>query len=213
MILTIALLASTSSLLQTLPTKGRPIGSPVKWIAVQTFPPSELERATITRYQLMIDPAGLPTRCSITMPSGSPIIDNGVCSSLLKKSKYIPAKDVAGNAIAEAQIGRVRWHAKDVKASKFREVPDLLVTTPVITSEWLNVTVRVFIIYNKFGDIEQCILEKPADRSQLNEQACKLASRSDILSPVTNADGAPVRGLRHLQLVFTKGETERIALY
>ena len=68
----------------------------------RTFPPSWLDFATAAsinklegefRYRLVVDPLGEVSECTITKPSGSPLVDQRICSSLMFNARFYPALD------------------------------------------------------------------------------------------------------------------------
>lgn len=81
------------------------------WITQEDYP-----RAAITNGQVgttamawMIGADGKVTQCHIVVSSGTPALDNAACGAIMKRSRYLPARDAAGNPVPDMQSRRVVW--------------------------------------------------------------------------------------------------------
>jgi hypothetical protein len=213
LILMIALLASASAAVDNAPSKGHPIGSAADWVRAEDFSSSEWNKAAVTTYDLMVDPNGIPVSCVVTGTSGSDEVDKVACSSLMARARFFPARDGQGDPIAEARHGHIRWHPEKTGSNQYSTPPEILVKTPLITDLEHREHVTVDLIYDDLGDIEQCIAVERSGISQLNADACTIASKTGTFGPVRGGRGEMTRGLRDIDLVFIKGESEQVTMF
>lgn len=196
-----------------LPSGGQPIGEAAYWVRAEDFPATEWHKAAITRYDLMVDKAGLPVGCTVTGPSGSATIDKVACASLVARAKYSPARDAEGRVVPQAIRGKLEWHPDFGGGGNTRSVtPDLSVTTPLVIGRQGNLAVKVVLIYDRSGGIEQCIVIKGSQFPQIDGEACTAATGPGRFSPVRDQSGATTRGVREIEVVFSYGEKQRITV-
>jgi TonB family protein len=83
----------------------------------QTDYPKTAKRAGSTGkvvVQVTISGTGLPTSCWAIESSGIPDLDATTCIAVLKRGKFVPAKDSRGNAIESSVVlPAVRWELKN----------------------------------------------------------------------------------------------------
>jgi periplasmic protein TonB len=81
------------------------------WVTDADYPSRALreEREGVTGYRLTLGPDGKVTDCSITSSSGSPDLDEAVCSNLRRRARFNPAMDGDGNPTTGSYSARVRW--------------------------------------------------------------------------------------------------------
>lgn len=86
-------------------------GDESQWITVDDYPPSSLraEEEGTTAITWTINPQGRAENCRVTSSSGSSALDQAACRALLRRARYTPATDVAGNPIATTKSRRVTW--------------------------------------------------------------------------------------------------------
>ena len=193
-----------------LPSGGIPIGDAARWLQSGDFPSTEWHVAAVTRYDLMIDELGQPVSCTITLPSGSAMIDKIACTSLMSRARYAPARDTRGQIVPQAIRGRLEWHPDSEGQNELRVSADLAIRTPTLSRKQGNVPVRIVVIYAGSGAIEQCVVTKPAPLARLNREACAEASKPGRFMPVTNGSGQVIRGLRDLEIVFSAGDKRQV---
>ncbi len=120
-----------------------PIGNPGEWVTTQDYPSSELSRgvAGITGFILAIDNSGAVADCTVTVSSGSTVLDATACALVKARAHFTPALDANGQKTAGFYSNRVRWVVPPIE---YKALPD---------GKW-DVTVTVFI--NETGTIESC---------------------------------------------------------
>ena len=212
--LSVALLALVGAALPSagLPSGGQPIGDAANWLHSGDFPSTEWHMAAVTRYDLMVDEVGRTVGCTITGPSGSAIVDQVACTSLIARARYSPARDARGQIVAQAIRGKLEWHPDSDSGNELRNTADLAIRSPSVTQKQGIVPVKVVVIYGQSGAIEQCVVIKPAPAARLNKQACAEASRPGTFTPVRDARGATTRGLREIEVVFSHGEKRHVTI-
>ena len=191
--------------LAALPSGGQAIGDAANWLHASDFPTTEWHMAAVTRYDLMVDDKGTPVNCAITASSGSPVIDTVVCKSLMERARYSPARDSTGKPIAQAIRGRLEWHPDTSGQNEHRITADLSVKTPALARNAASVSVRLVVIYDPAGAVEQCIVIKPGRPAKFNKEACTAAVRQGVFPPVKDATGQTTRGLREIEVLFSYG--------
>jgi protein TonB len=67
------------------------------------------EESGTTAVSLQIGPNGRVSACNVTSSSGSRSLDDATCRILRSRARFTPAKDQAGNPIADSTSTRVRW--------------------------------------------------------------------------------------------------------
>ena len=81
------------------------------WIPEGAYPPAAARRGEsgLVRYRLFVDTAGRVERCAITLSSGHAGLDSDTCALLVRRARFVPARDVDGSAMAWEHDGAVRW--------------------------------------------------------------------------------------------------------
>lgn len=205
LLVTISLLA-----LAALPSGGKAVGDAAHWLHAADFPSTEWLKAAVTQYDLMTDDGGRPTLCVVTATSGSPTVDNVACNSLMKRARYTPARDASGQALPQAIRGRLEWHPDSTAQNEHRVTADLSVATPLLPPNARNVSVKIVLIYNRSGAIEQCTVVVPGQPAGINQEACQLASRPGLFPSVKDSTGEPVRGLREIEVIHSPGRQLKV---
>ena len=196
----------------SLPSSGQPIGDAANWLHSGDFPSTEWHMAAVTRYDLMVDEVGQTVGCTITGPSGSAIVDQVACTSLIARARYSPARDGRGRIVPQAIRGRLEWHPDSDSGNELRNTADLAVQSPSVSRKQGIVAVKVVVIYAPSGAIEQCVVVKRAPVARINQQACAEASAPGTFTPVRDARGATIRGLREIEVVFSHGEKRQVTI-
>jgi periplasmic protein TonB len=81
------------------------------WVTDADYPSRALreEREGVTGYRLTIGPDGKVADCSITSSSGSPDLDEAVCTNLRRRARFNAAMDGEGQPTNGTYSARVRW--------------------------------------------------------------------------------------------------------
>ncbi len=81
------------------------------WISGNDYPSALLPHrmVAIVGVTLTLSPEGKPIRCDISRSSGIPDVDSYTCAILMKRGKYKPAKDAAGNPMFGIERTHIVW--------------------------------------------------------------------------------------------------------
>jgi protein TonB len=60
-------------------------------------------------FELAIDPRGRVTACRITASGGIAALDAATCRIMRARARFRPARDAAGNAVADTAASSIRW--------------------------------------------------------------------------------------------------------
>jgi periplasmic protein TonB len=88
-----------------------PKGSFQSLMSTDDYPPSALrnnEAGTVS-FKLDVGPDGKVSNCTVTGSSGFADLDQTACRLLQRRARFTPAKDSAGNAIADVYSSRFTW--------------------------------------------------------------------------------------------------------
>ncbi|WP_298200182.1 energy transducer TonB [Novosphingobium sp.] len=94
-----------------LPRSATPLNNPATWVTTADYPSDALRANAegITEFVLTIGPEGRVTECRIKGSSGSPVLDQTTCDLIRVRSRFAPARDPSGAAMAGTYSNRVRW--------------------------------------------------------------------------------------------------------
>jgi len=81
-----------------------------------------------------------------------------------------------------------------------------------VTRKQGNLAVKVVLIYDRAGGIEQCFVIKGSPFPPIDDEACAAASGPGRFSPVRDESGATTRGVREIDVVFSYGEKQQITV-
>ncbi|MDB5736695.1 MAG: energy transducer TonB [Sphingomonas bacterium] len=89
----------------------KPRGDPAGWASSDDYPPGALrnEEQGSTGIVLAVGPDGKPTGCTVSRSSGFPDLDDVTCKLMMRRARFTPAKDAAGNGLATTWPKSIRW--------------------------------------------------------------------------------------------------------
>lgn len=93
------------------PVGAKPRGNPSGWVTNADYPDSALrnEEQGRTAFRLAIAADGRPTSCTITASSGARALDAAACRLLMRRARFVSARDGAGNTVAGAYANSFLW--------------------------------------------------------------------------------------------------------
>lgn len=93
------------------PPLATPRGNPALWISDQDYPPSALAAGAqgTTGFRLDVSAAGAATACTVLVSSGSADLDATTCTLLKRRSRFFPAHDAQGVAVAGQWSSHYTW--------------------------------------------------------------------------------------------------------
>ncbi len=83
-----------------------------RWgVTVDDYPPAAMRSRLqgTTRFEITVDPDGKATGCTIIKSSGHAELDEQACAVLLRRARFKPARDEAGNPVAGTWRHLVIW--------------------------------------------------------------------------------------------------------
>ena len=89
----------------------QPRGNPGNWVTTDDYPSRALreEREGVTAIAFDIGVDGKVSNCRVTSSSGSPDLDEATCKNYVRRARYKPAQNDAGQPMVASGNQRVRW--------------------------------------------------------------------------------------------------------
>jgi protein TonB len=93
------------------PAPRPPTGWPFSLLSDDDYPAAALRAEEEGRvgYRLAIGPDGRVSACTIVQSSGSAALDAATCRIMRARARFAPARDPAGNPVADSRAGRIAW--------------------------------------------------------------------------------------------------------
>lgn len=89
----------------------KPKGNMASWVTTDDYPTEALQRelgGTVI-VVLTMDSTGVPEKCNVAVSSKVPALDAQTCAVLVRRARYQPVTDEAGNHVSASTVERVRW--------------------------------------------------------------------------------------------------------
>lgn len=89
----------------------RPATPPQSWVTPDDYPASAIRAGDqgVVSFQLDVDGTGAVANCTVTVSSGSALLDEQTCALLQSRARFHPARDGKGTAIPASFASRFRW--------------------------------------------------------------------------------------------------------
>ena len=75
------------------------------------YPARNHDKQGTSRFELIVGADGKPVSCTTTASSGHDVLDQSACNAFVKRAKFSPAKDEAGNPTTGRYKGSITWKA------------------------------------------------------------------------------------------------------
>ena len=75
------------------------------------YPARNHNKQGTTRFELIVGADGKPISCTTTVSSGHEVLDQSACNAFVKRARFSPAKDEAGDPITGRYKGSITWKA------------------------------------------------------------------------------------------------------
>ena len=204
----LAFVAMAAAIAAALPAKAEPRGNPTKWVRAADLPEIGAG-AAVTTFDLALDDAGRAAGCAVVVPSGSDEVDAAVCTALVRRARFKPAKDRSGSPLPSVFRGRVAWQPNAGGPNRWLEDADLVVSTPIISKE-IKKLAEVVLVTDPSGGVEDCVVAQSVGNEALERLACSAAKKPAVSPAVSDAQGRPVRGIRAFYVGFRPGPTTTV---
>lgn len=152
--------------------------TPLPWYRFDDYPMRAFQKQWkgATTFQLLVDPQGRPTDCTITHSSGYADLDRETCFIAMHRARFTPARGPDGTAVYGAYRSMVKWHRPDQDNLQVEPGPDLEVTVAALppgTEKPAAVKLAYFV--DASGQPSSCTVlpESKAQPSSLVQAACQ----------------------------------------
>lgn len=180
-------------------------------MSIEDYPETALrhnEQGTVWA-DLSIDATGKPAYCEVISSSGSTALDNKTCSILLKRARFSPARDGAGQPIASLYRNRMDWRLNPQgDVAGLNPVFDRTFTVnrfPAGARPPVSVVMRQVI--DAYGHLESCAVVQGSGFASIDKLACSSTAGLTSTSGIRDPNGTPVRGLRLRRVAFDLAES------
>jgi TonB family protein len=98
-------------------TAAQPLGDPGSWVTPKDYPASAHEegRGGEVGFSLTVSDNGKPLRCQITDSSGHTDLDALTCHLVMRRARFVPARNSAGDNAFAVYRNRVRWWTEGMR--------------------------------------------------------------------------------------------------
>lgn len=154
-------------------------------------------------FELDVAPHGAVTTCRVIRSSGSTSLDGATCRIMTERARFRPARDAAGNGVADRFRSRVTWemppdvavnppavraHARENLASYIRNYdypPDAL-------RRRQSGEVRFAVEISSQGQVTSCRIIATSGSPPLDQATCRIMIERARFRPARDASGAAV---------------------
>lgn len=93
------------------PQGPEPAGDPGTWITYEDYPSVSLrdDQEGTVGFVLLVDPQGVPASCKVTQTSQFEQLDTQTCNLLMRRARFVPARDAQGSPVDGSYRSSVLW--------------------------------------------------------------------------------------------------------
>jgi TonB family protein len=126
-------------------------------------------------FELLVDPQGRPTDCTIIQSTGYPTLDRETCFIAMHRPRFSPARGPDGTPVYGSYRSMVKWHRPDQESLQAEPGPDLEITVSALppgTKKPAAVKLAYFV--DAQGQASSCTVlpESKAQPKSLIDAAC-----------------------------------------
>lgn len=195
-----------------LATMPRPIGTATDRDLTSSAALQTETRAAATQVELAVDTAGRPVRCDVTGSEGMRALDRAACDYLMRRARYIPARDASGALIAavlreDFTVNRPSpGLAGPGGLAVARPVDFAVPVASLPRAAGLSQAASAFVVdvvltTDVAGRVAACEIATSSRVGQLDRLACAQKAKT-AFEPARDAAGTPVRALREVGVGF-----------
>jgi hypothetical protein len=185
--------------------------NPVRWLTWDDYPREAkiLANGGAINASIMVSPQGKPIRCEVKHSTDSSKMGMILCSVLMSKAKFEPARNMRGEPTYMAyNMGVTFQRALDYR-SKQGPAP-LQIVTPVdialdvahLPDGMKQKIIRIVAQTDESGNIIECIPSTPDPASAKFEAVACAQAKALVADPALDENGKPVTALRSWTVVF-----------
>lgn len=219
-------MTNAALLLMSTVIAAQPIG-PASWVQPQDFSPNIVKgRNGEVRFVLAISATGIPISCAVAISSGWNDLDERACVLMLRRGRFQPARDMAGEPTAAVYRNRVTWWVGDGYPPKPAPLTmDIELTVAGLPEGVKNPTwIDVAMVVEADGKISACspMLPQPAAKptskkgkveqraiNLLGPTACARATQTWGPSAFVDETGKAARSIQVARVSFSTGPAAR----
>ncbi|MEA3029289.1 MAG: hypothetical protein QOG13_614 [Sphingomonadales bacterium] len=167
-----------------------------QYLSDADYPPEAIRNGEhgIVGIRLEVGADGVVTACRVTAPSGSPSLDAASCRVMTERARFTPARNAAGQAVADSVASRIRWVLPDPVAPPVRTanlasyLSDLDYPVEAIRA---GVQGRVTFILevSPTGIVTDCHIVSSSGSDLLDRTTCRLMTERPRFAPARDAAG------------------------
>lgn len=169
----VAFVQAGEVLKRPLATPLTPKSAPYDWITGADYPPGAVDKGKAGRFHfiLTVDTTGTPDDCHVTATSGFAELDQYSCAVLLKRARFSPARDPAGNPIRATYSNMIVWSSENGPADKIPLI-DLTVEVSKLPSGYTRPTLTR-VHFAASGKPDACRVEVTSGLVAIDKVACE----------------------------------------
>ena len=184
------------------PTKKLP------WFEFHDYPMKAFEKHEqgVTRFDLLVDPAGRAVNCTIEKSSGYPVLDQETCKMAVFRSRFAPARDPDGQPVYGVFRTQAVWAFPDETLPNTEPGPDLQVDVNMLPQGTVHpAVVKLAYLVDQQGRVSACgpLRGERAQPQTLVDLGCREVTSRLPAEPGKTADGQAVAAVRTAAVEFT----------
>jgi hypothetical protein len=164
--------------------------------------------------KLFIAENGRPQKCIVLASSGEAAFDRMTCQSLIRTTRFVPAKDVNGQRIRRVIVRSAALGSPGAQAIKLEDkgLPEFIFLVNQLPDGQSSTATRVEVQVDALGAITSCHAAPTEKDAELAEMAC--GSLSVVWKPMREQDdsGTPFRYVREFQVELRHTGVQRSAI-
>ena len=176
--------------------------TPLPWYTFEDYPMKAFEQEWkgAATFELLVDPAGRPTACTVTRSTGYAVLDRQTCFIAMHRARFTPARGPDGTAAFGVYRSMVKWHRPDQDSLQAEPGPDIAVKVAALPAGTRQpAAVKVAFFVDAAGAASSCtpLAESKAQPAALVDAACNQV----LARPSPGASSRPT--VRTAAILFT----------
>ena len=160
-----------------------------------------------TEFALILSGRGRPTDCRITLSSGSRLLDEATCRTMLERARFAPARDEQRRPVRSGYFASVRWRIAADGTGSVGPSQRLLLRARaranLASYVWNNDypvpalrrneqgTVTFVLHVAPDGRVSDCVVLVSSESASLDQKTCEIMRTRARFEPATDIEGHP----------------------